>query len=92
MRKSDKDKIPKGFYCYSIKNNKYKYCPYFGGIRDKGILITYCKLLKLGDVGDITDKEFNILLKKYKTQQKIWEKYPLNFLWDSCKECGINEE
>ena len=83
----NKDVIPKGFYCY-----KGGYiCPYYTTIKDEGVYIPYCKFLKLGSVDNQTTKpEFEILKKKYGSAKKVFEKYPLDLLWDMVKECEIN--
>ena len=88
----DKKLIPKGVYCYTCIDNKFVYCPYFSTIEDEGVKITYCKFLKQGDMGNITNREFDTLVKKYGSEENLWKKYPLGLLWDSCKECGENNE
>ncbi len=80
--------IPKGVYCYSGKN----ICPHFTTKSVGTATITYCKFLKQGSIGNVTDDEFNYFKDFHKTSsdEDIWELYPLDLLWDQVKECGVN--
>ena len=88
----DKTLIPHGDYCYSGN----KICPYRTnkevGHNDT-VLISYCSYLEQGDISDLSKEEFK-LLKNYHnmTDEELWEEYPLDVLWDSVKECGVNDE
>ena len=87
MCKLNEKLIPKGVYCYDEKG----ICPYFSTIEDEGIKMFYCKYLKKGDTGNITDEQCKILEKKYGSEEAVYKKYPLLFLFDHCKECGVND-
>jgi hypothetical protein len=85
------DHIPKGSYCYTFIDDKHYYCPFSSYIEDEGVIIPYCTFLNKGGIDNsTTDEEFDILEKKYGSIDKVWEKYPLDLLWDSVKECGEN--
>ncbi len=80
--KLKEDVIPKGLYC--------SFCPYFTTLLIEEISIPFCIYLGKGDSGRLTDKQYDIL--KTKLKQDPHEVFPLMILWDSCKECGINED
>ena len=87
----DITKIPQGPYCYTYINDKYVHCPYAESINDEGVVLPFCTFLKQGGTSNYTtDEEFEILVKKYGSDDEVWKKYPLDLLWDSVKECGEN--
>lgn len=100
----DTSKIPEGHYCYVPDMEKNanrdensgiyytKNCPYYSSIEDEGVIIPYCKFIEEGGLeNEITEKEFDRLHKKYGTSKNVWDKYPLDLLWDQVKECGENK-
>lgn len=104
MSEKDTSVIPPGHYCYvpDIEKNinrdrgdhgyYIKPCPYWGHIEDEGVDICHCSFLDKGCVPNGTkDKDFNKLKKKYGSSDAVWEKYPLDLLWDQVKECGENK-
>lgn len=95
--------IPEGMYCYApdIDKNENKdenddayytkACPYWGYTKDEGVDICSCSFLKEGCIPNGTSKkDFKKLKKKYGSSNKVFEKYPLDILWDQVKECGEN--
>ena len=92
--------IPKGPYCYTpkqtpCKENGWVYgvnmCPHFNTIEDDGVVVVRCEYLKEnGLTNDMTDEEFKILVKKYGSEDEVFDAHPLFLLWDSVKECGEN--
>ena len=47
---------------------------------------------KTGGINDSTCScIYDKLEKKYGSDEAVWEKYPLDLLWDQVKECGENE-
>jgi|688.fasta_scaffold433587_3 hypothetical protein len=94
----DKSVIPKGDYCYTIsrvdmKESKIytKNCPYYDYTVLCDVLIPTCKYLeKMGTPG-CTDEEYKRLLDFYGDHDTLSKAMPLSLLWDSCKECGVNE-
>ena len=96
QRRNKKDLIPKGMYCYTrLKNGKIKVCPYWKLRNNKPEQINgYCSFLKRGD-WQLTKERYekNPYWINCKTGKKTKMKkgFPLSFLWDMVKECGINE-
>lgn len=101
----DTSVIPKGPYCYvpdveknanKDKNDPVYYtktCPYWSYIKDEGVDICQCSFLNEGCVPNGTSKkDYKKLKEKYGSIEKVWEKYPLDLLWDQVKECGENNE
>lgn len=85
----DTSVIPQGHYCYNQRGT----CPYFDFIRDEGIRLPFCTFLEKGGISNhTTDEQFQVLEQKYGGEERVWEKYPLDLLWDQCKECGENIE
>jgi hypothetical protein len=90
--------IPKGYYCYSVKNGKTIPCPYWSidkkhSKQNNG----YCAYLEKGD-WDINKesrwrevKYVNGKKKKGKTSTAEEIGIPMSLLWDMCKDCGIKE-
>lgn len=77
MKYDDETKIPKGMYCYTIKEitddriTKTNVCPYWKITSNKPDQMNgYCEYLQKGD----------------------WEENGTNLLWDMVKECGVNDE
>ena len=82
-------KIPRGPYCYSCHLGK-GLCPYYGHIFDNGVEIPYCEFMKCGSISNISDADFNILLKsRCGDVRNLCLEYPLDELWDQVKECGV---
>lgn len=97
IKGKDTSVIPKGDYCYTFTKgkNQYgipnsKYCPYMSEKEYGGVSVIYCKYLEWGDVGNISDDEYNKLLAYFGDEDKLHEELPLDLLWDSCKCCGEN--
>jgi len=66
-------------------------CPHFNTIEDDGVVVVRCEYLKEnGLTNDMTDEEFKILVKKYGSEDEVFDAHPLFLLWDSVKECGEN--
>lgn len=86
----DELKIPKGDYCYNEKG----VCPYFSHkVIAEDVQIPYCLYLEEGDLGGLTTTEFETLKEELGlSANELWEKYPLDLLWDQVKECGINDD
>lgn len=104
-KEKDTSVIPKGPYCYvpDVEKNANKDendpvyytkpCPYFSYEEDEGVTVVVCKFLGEGGLLNGTKKkEFKKLKKKYGSKEAVWEKYPLDLLWDQVKECGENNE
>ncbi len=85
---------PKGTpYCYTTSGtwneNGYlntQYCRYHKTIQDEGVNIVWCAFLQQGGLGKMSDEEFAKLEKKY-GEDEVFEKYPLDLLFDSCRSC-----
>ena len=84
----DTSVIPNGIYCYD-ENGK---CPYWDLREDKPYQRNgYCSFMEKGDW------DFNAT-REYKSDQTGETQtadeigLPFSLLWDSCKECGINNE
>lgn len=103
-KEKDTSVIPEGVYCYvpDLEKNAnkdkddltfyIKHCPYISTIEDEGVILPYCKFLELGGINNSTSEEgFDKLEAKY-GEDGIWEKYPLDLLWDSVKQCGENSD
>ena len=92
--------IPKGPYCYSRAEgvNKYgipnaKYCPYMTSKDYNGVTCPYCSYLEKGGLDNIvTDGDFAKLIEHFGSEEKVFDGLPLTLLFDSCKECGENED
>ena len=86
--------VPNGHYCYKYVNGKYKHCK-FGThitIRTKqgDVILSHCRYLNLSSL-NCTDEEFKMLKAHYNaSDDEIFDKFPLDFLWDGCKECNLN--
>ncbi len=103
--KKDTSVIPKGPYCYvpdveknanKEEDDPYYYtknCPYWTYIKDEGVDICHCSFLNKGGVPNGTPSaDFKKLKDKYGGAKEVWNKYPLDLLWDQVKECGENDE
>lgn len=95
---NDTSIIPKGSYCYTIdrvdmKESKIytKNCPYYNYTVINTVLVPTCEYLELMGVPDCDDETYKKLLDFYGNYDKLHEAMPLSLLWDSCKECGVNE-
>ena len=97
--KKDKKLIPTGYYCYTLlKNHKRHFCPYWSIKKDKLEQENgYCAYLEKGDWDINKEVKWETLDKngkkvKGKLQSANEIGFPMSLLWDSVKECGINEE
>lgn len=100
----DNNVIPPGQYCYipdKYEDGEYYTipCPYLTGIEDEGVSITFCKYLNQGSIPNRTSSEdWKKLIDKYGDWDEntpegtltVYDKYPLDLLWDAVKECGKN--
>jgi hypothetical protein len=93
----DESVIPKGPYCYTpigYENGVYKvkHCPYHRLIEDRPNQYDgWCDFLEKGDL----ELEKEMVLTDQDTGEKIRGDelpFPVSLLWDSCKECGINDD
>ena len=92
----NKNKIPKGHYCYSYdsKTDECNHCQYLGfetiNTDVKSIKLWHCSYLNQSD-SHCSDEDFELLKKHFGiTDDELLEKFPLDLLWDACKECGEN--
>ena len=86
------------------ESNKYRgtvnMCPYYDVKNVNGVNFPWCNYLELGGTpgdGEWTgweddNKAEEILTEHFGSKEKMEEKLPLLLLFDSCKECGENEE
>jgi hypothetical protein len=69
------------------------YCPHMGSKTFNGVEVPWCNFLGKGDIGNnCSDENHAKLVEHFGTQEALDKVLPLFLLWDSCKECGINEE
>jgi len=108
LNSKDEEIIPTGSYCYipiSYDNNNnalnIELCPYYDyRIFKDGegeIHLPYCHYLEAGSIpkdGSWENNEFERLKKLLKIvdDEELWELFPVDLLFDQCKECGINDE
>lgn len=85
VMEKDVSVIPEGVYCYS---GKYT-CPYWGQ-NERGVV--YCQYLDLYDYSDFYYDEYEMTDIEYKHASGDGKQNTSIILWDSCKECGINED
>ena len=81
--------IPEGQYCY----DKNGLCPNYKTKTVNTVAIPFCKLLNDGGIdNNTTEEEFELLKEFHGTSDinDIFDLYPLDLLWDSVKECGLN--
>lgn len=99
--KKDKTLIPKGYYCYTYKDNQMHIpCPYWRKNLNKPEQANgYCKFIEKGDwdinaeVPDMIEVECRQSDGTYKKEMMPKENFPnRSLLWDMCKECHINME
>ena len=92
-------KIPKGYYCYKIKNDKQITCSYWSlNAQKPENLNGYCAFLSKGDweLSPEYNKELKIIDSKKKTdvgktvKEVLGEDWPTSLLFDQVKECGEN--
>lgn len=85
----DESKIPSGIYCYS----EDKICPYLTSkcihTQRGDVTLPHCKYLNLSD-SMCSDEDFEKLVELHGSEDAVWSAYPLDLLWDSCKECNVN--
>lgn len=93
--------VPLGPYCYAAGG----YCPHIRSKEVAGVKLAWCDLLKMGSIPNgTTDAEYEALKTHYGTHSWTDEEtgevhamindHPdtaLFLLWDSCKECGVND-
>jgi hypothetical protein len=105
MTNQDTTVIPYGSYCYD-GNIRCPYWVWKQITHDQkvprrvndkdeviSVSIPYCLYLDQGDVFGISKEEFDELKHFHNmTNEELWEKYPLDLLWDACKECGENDD
>lgn len=85
-KKKDVSVIPKGIYCY---DGNYR-CPYWQGNRDGTV---FCQYLEEGGIdNDCTDKQYDSLIETFGSEEEVDKVFPLDLLWDHCKECGENDD
>lgn len=100
---SDKTKIPKGHYCYSInpfydpdinsEDEAYNYCPFSTHKTINGVVVPWCSFLDQGGTSNgMEDRDFDKLIEHFGCEENIDKGLPLVLLWDSVKECGENVE
>lgn len=104
MGGKDTSVIPRGPYCYvpdidknnsKAKDDTYytKPCPYFTGIDINGAWVPWCSFLQEGGVhNNITDENFQKLEDHFGDSDEVYDKLPLDLLWDQVKECGENRD
>ena len=84
-------RIPRGPYCYSSHLGK-ELCPYYMYKFDADVEVVFCEYLKCGDISSVSEVDFEKLLKSRENNTRLlYEDYPLDTLWDQCKECGVKE-
>ena len=93
--------VPAGPYCYGAGG----VCPHLSTKRVAGVDLAWCGLLKMGSIPNgVSEGDWEALEAHYGTHewtcQETGEKrqmlndhpdHALFLLWDSCKECGIND-
>ena len=88
----DESLIPKGQYCYTYEDGKFKPCPYWDTVDDAPSQYNgYCHFLEKGDL----EIETEMVFIDEKTGEKSMGNelpFPCSLLWDQCKECGINND
>jgi len=94
--------IPKGPYCYGklIESQneypfarRYELCPYQTIKKIAGVSVWWCKYLDRGGLPDnLNDKDFDKLVAHFGGRNETFDALPLTLLFDSVKECGVNEE
>jgi hypothetical protein len=68
-------------------------CPHMGSREFNGVTVTWCNFLNKGDIGNhCSDEDHAKLVEHFGSEEATEKALPLFLLWDSCKECGINEE
>ena len=49
--------------------------------------------MELGGLeNEVKDEEFEKLSKKHGSDEAVWDKYPLDLLWDQVKMCSENDD
>ena len=100
--KKDTTGIPNGSYCYGklIRAQKtypfartYKQCPYSVMKKIAGVSVCWCDYMDKGGLpNDLEDKDFAKLVAHFGGEDETFRALPLTLLFDSVKECGVNEE
>jgi hypothetical protein len=101
MVKKDTSAIPRGHYCYTVKeivrDEKFGYrmiqnvCPYFGYKDFGGVDQPFCSFLEKGSLSNSTnDEDFKKLAIHFGSEEAVFNGLPLSLLWDQVKECGEN--
>ena len=81
-----------------------KFCPYMSHRTFNGVDITWCNFLDKGSIDGssrdskdpersaaLYEEEERKLIEHFGSEEALEEAAPLFLLWDSCKECGIND-
>lgn len=88
--------IPEGVYCYDQNGG----CPYYKPKSFGGVEVPFCSYLGLGGTeGSLkqgqteadAEADHQKLLAHFGSEEAMDEALPLMLLFDSCKECGIND-
>lgn len=93
--------IPPGPYCYVMDFTKESesrnpedgipvvYCPFSKTKDINGVPVPWCTFLnKGGTSNDHTEEQWAKLVEYFGSDDNIFDRLPLDLLWDSCKECG----
>ena len=87
--------IPHGLYCYSGSRG-WGRCPFWSMDRNRPNQYNgYCSFLGKGDWNLGMDDVIEHFQPSTGERWKLLKRdvpIPINLLWDSCKECGINDE
>lgn len=80
------------------------YCPYMSSRDCNGVVISWCNFLNKGSIDGsarvpndrekseaVYEEEHRKLVEHFGSEEALEEATPLDLLWDSCKECGIND-
>ncbi len=84
--------IPYGDYCYTYKDNNYIYCPFID--KDESLPEHengYCHYLRKSDY-DFNREDKSTLIDMKTGEKYEVEGFPMSYLWDHCKECGVKED
>jgi len=95
--KKDKNKIPKGLYCYTYKDEKIVTCPYWSKDKTPGRNEQengYCSYLGKSD-WEINEEIGPSKAMVYESGKPVNSfivkphEFTMSLLWDKCKECDI---
>ena len=88
------------------ESNNYRgtvnHCPYYEVKNVDGVEFPWCNYLELGGIpssdkwlgwgDDDYDDPWKVLTEHFGGKEQMEEKLSLSLLFDSCKECGVNNE